>query len=227
MATALAPELKGEANAMIGPEAADRLDVTQPHLYTSHTWHAPFRELRENGGIYYCENGRFGPYWSISTYKPIVHIEALPKVFSSSWEVGGITVAVDQMLVVLEFHVADVQKPIAAHTEIDESGLDTGLDVDDPALVDVSDVVLETVTFDVQFLKDPILHDGNPTFLRLEDVDQHFLLHCSPLIAGECEDHRRIAGQMSTEGRANRFEAGLSAQGKNSRIAPCSPPIRQ
>ncbi len=80
---------------MIGPDVADRLDVTQPHLYTSHTWHGPFRELREGGGIYYCENGRFGPYWSISTYKPIVHVEALPKVFSSSWEVGGITVAGD------------------------------------------------------------------------------------------------------------------------------------
>ncbi len=102
MATALAPDLnagapviQGEMSDMRGPAECDRLDVTQPHLYTSHSWHAPFRELREAGGIYKCENGRFGPYWSITTYKPIVHIEALPKVFSSSWEVGGITVAGD------------------------------------------------------------------------------------------------------------------------------------
>ena len=95
MATALAPELKGDMGFVLGPDQADRLDVCQPHLYTEHSWHAPFRELRETGGIYYCENGRFGPYWSISGYKPIVHIEALPKVFSSSWEKGGITVAGD------------------------------------------------------------------------------------------------------------------------------------
>jgi cytochrome P450 len=102
MATALAPdlsagapELQGSMNDMRGPEECDRLDVTQPSLFTEYRWHEPFRQLREKGGIYYCENGRFGPYWSITTYKPIVHIEALPKVFSSSWEVGGITVAGD------------------------------------------------------------------------------------------------------------------------------------
>ena len=37
----------------------------------------------------------FGPYWSVSTYKPIVHIEALPKIFSSSWTYGGISIAFD------------------------------------------------------------------------------------------------------------------------------------
>jgi cytochrome P450 len=73
----------------------DPLDVTRVELYTTDTWQAPFRELRANHPIYRCENSQFGPYWSISTYKPIVHIEALPKIFSSSWEVGGITVAGD------------------------------------------------------------------------------------------------------------------------------------
>jgi cytochrome P450 len=70
-------------------------DVTRAELYSSDTWQEPFRELRANAPIYYCEDSKFGAYWSISTYKPIVHIEALPKVFSSSWEYGGITVAGD------------------------------------------------------------------------------------------------------------------------------------
>ena len=74
---------------------ADPLDVTRPSLYHDDTWHAPFRELRAKAPVYYCENSPFGAYWSISTYKPIVQIEALPKVFSSSWEYGGITVAGD------------------------------------------------------------------------------------------------------------------------------------
>jgi cytochrome P450 len=75
--------------------APDPLDVTRPSLYHDDTWHAPFRELRAKAPVYYCENSPFGSYWSVSTYKPIVHIEALPKIFSSSWEYGGITVAGD------------------------------------------------------------------------------------------------------------------------------------
>jgi cytochrome P450 len=76
-------------------ELADPLDVTQPDLYSEHRWHEPFRKLRAEHPIYYCKEGRFGPYWSISTYKPIQYIEALPKIFSSSWEKGGITVVGD------------------------------------------------------------------------------------------------------------------------------------
>ena len=93
MATAFqVPELKDNLDAPLGIDDADPLDVTQPELYAEHRWHDRFRTLRAEHPIYYCKDGRFGAYWSISTYKPIVHIEALPKIFSSSWELGGITV---------------------------------------------------------------------------------------------------------------------------------------
>ncbi|AYJ86362.1 cytochrome P450 [Sphingomonas paeninsulae] len=77
------------------PTAIDPLDVTRAELFRDHSWPEPFRRLRAEAPVYYCENSKFGPYWSVSTYKPIVHIEALPKIFSSSWEYGGITVAGD------------------------------------------------------------------------------------------------------------------------------------
>jgi len=70
----------------------DPLDVTRAELYADDIWHAPFAQLRKTAPIYKTEHSAFGPYWSISTYKPIVHIESLPKIFSSSWEYGGITV---------------------------------------------------------------------------------------------------------------------------------------
>jgi cytochrome P450 len=76
-------------------EAHDPRDVTRPWLYEQDIWQEPFRELRANAPVYFCESSPFGAYWSVSTYKPIVHIEALPKIFSSSWEYGGITVAGD------------------------------------------------------------------------------------------------------------------------------------
>jgi cytochrome P450 len=73
----------------------DPLDVTRAELYAEDRWQEPFRRLRAEAPVYKCEESKFGSYWSISTYKPIVHVEALPKIFSSSWEYGGITVAGD------------------------------------------------------------------------------------------------------------------------------------
>ena len=76
------------------PELAyDPFDVTRAELYSEDRWHEPFRKLRAEAPIHYVAESRFGAYWSVSTYKPIVQIESLPKIFSSSWEYGGITVA--------------------------------------------------------------------------------------------------------------------------------------
>lgn len=69
----------------------DPLDMSRAELYRDDTWHAPFRELREKAPLYYTEHSDFGPFWSVSTYKPIVQIESLPEIFSS--EAGGITIA--------------------------------------------------------------------------------------------------------------------------------------
>jgi cytochrome P450 len=73
----------------------DPYDVSRAELYVEDRWHEPFRKLRAEAPIHYVADSRFGPYWSVSTYKPIVNIEALPKIFSSSWEYGGISIAFD------------------------------------------------------------------------------------------------------------------------------------
>jgi len=77
------------------PAVADPFDVSRAELWSEDRWQQPMAQLRAESPIYYCEDSKFGPYWSVTTYKPIQHIEALPKVFSSSWEYGGITVAGD------------------------------------------------------------------------------------------------------------------------------------
>ena len=76
-------------------ETANPLDLSRAELWRNDVWQEPMRQLRAESPIYYCEDSKFGPYWSVTTYKPIQHIEALPKIFSSSWEYGGITVAGD------------------------------------------------------------------------------------------------------------------------------------
>jgi cytochrome P450 len=69
----------------------DPLDVSRAELYRDDTWHAPFARLRAEAPVYRCEHSAFGPYWSVSAYKPIVEVESLPDLYSS--EAGGITLA--------------------------------------------------------------------------------------------------------------------------------------
>ena len=68
------------------------IDVSRAELYEGEGWQEVFRKLRAEAPIQYVPVSDFGPYWSVSTYKPIIHIEALPKIFSSSWEYGGIAI---------------------------------------------------------------------------------------------------------------------------------------
>ena len=71
--------------------AVDSFDVSRAELYRDDTWHAPFAQLRAEAPVYRCEHSDYGPYWSVSTYKPIVEVESLPDIYSS--EAGGITLA--------------------------------------------------------------------------------------------------------------------------------------
>jgi cytochrome P450 len=41
---------------------------------------------------------RFGSYWNVTTLKAIQHVEALPDIYSSSFEHGGITLVDDEAL---------------------------------------------------------------------------------------------------------------------------------
>jgi cytochrome P450 len=67
------------------------IDVAQPELFAEDRWQEPFRTLREQAPVQFVPDSRLGPYWSVTTYKPIAQVEALPKIFSSSCEQGGIT----------------------------------------------------------------------------------------------------------------------------------------
>lgn len=75
------------------PDVPHPFDVSRAELWAEDRWQEPFRRLRAEAPVHYCPESKFGPYWSVSTYKPIQHIEALPKIFSSSWEYGGIVIA--------------------------------------------------------------------------------------------------------------------------------------
>src|SRR3546814_7291650 len=81
MATAAAPQ-----------PVTDRYDMSPAAIYSEDRWQEPFAEIRKAGGIVKCENSVHGPYWNIASHQAIQHVEALPDIYSSSWEYGGITI---------------------------------------------------------------------------------------------------------------------------------------
>ncbi|MCS6987212.1 MAG: cytochrome P450 [Sphingomonadaceae bacterium] len=51
-----------------------------------------FRILRAAGPVHYCPESGVGPYWSVVTHHHVMEVEGRPDVFSSRWDVGGITI---------------------------------------------------------------------------------------------------------------------------------------
>jgi cytochrome P450 len=67
------------------------LDPARPDRFANDTAHPVFTRLRAEAPIHRTENGVFGSYWSVSSYKDIVEIEALPLRYSSEMERGGVS----------------------------------------------------------------------------------------------------------------------------------------
>ncbi len=70
----------------------DQLDVSDPQLYHDDVWQPYFERLRRDDPIHYVADSPYGPYWAVTRYKDIIHLEVNHKVFSSSWELGGIRI---------------------------------------------------------------------------------------------------------------------------------------
>ncbi len=80
------------ANPDSRPHHPHKWDTSRSDIYFNHTWEPVFEEMRAAGPIHYIPESPFGPYWSVVGHKAIQHTEALPEIFSSSWEHGGITI---------------------------------------------------------------------------------------------------------------------------------------
>lgn len=73
-------------------DAGQAIDVTANDLYGEYRWPEVFAALRRVAPVHYCPDSFYGPYWSVTRHSDVMHVEALPEIFSSSWEHGGITV---------------------------------------------------------------------------------------------------------------------------------------
>jgi cytochrome P450 len=66
------------------------IDVSRPELFRSNTMWPYFERLRREAPVHYCAFSRVGPYWSVTKYKDIMHVETNHAIFSSDINFGGI-----------------------------------------------------------------------------------------------------------------------------------------
>ena len=66
------------------------IDVSRPELFRSNTMWPYFERLRREDPVHYCPQSRVGPYWSVTKYKDIMHVETNHAMFSSDVNLGGI-----------------------------------------------------------------------------------------------------------------------------------------
>ena len=69
----------------------DEVDPANPEYFVHDTVGHYFERLRRDDPVHKCESPYFGPYWSITKYADIMHVDTHHDVFSSDWTRGGIT----------------------------------------------------------------------------------------------------------------------------------------
>ena len=75
---------KGQATADPHSIPLDKIDVSDSELFEKDTHWGYFERLRKEDPVHYCAKSDFGPYWSITRYNDIVHVEKNPEIFSSA-----------------------------------------------------------------------------------------------------------------------------------------------
>ena len=71
----------------------DRVDISKGYLFEQDIVELWFERLRKESPVHLCHSKRYGPYWSVTTYRHIVEVEQHHEVFSSEMSLGGIALA--------------------------------------------------------------------------------------------------------------------------------------
>jgi len=63
--------------------ALDRIDVSQAELYEHDAQWGFFERLRREDPVHYCAESEYGPFWSVTKFNDIAHVEKNHQLFSS------------------------------------------------------------------------------------------------------------------------------------------------
>ena len=78
------PPSKGQAGADPYAIPLAKIDVSDSELYETDTHWGYFERLRREDPVHYCAQSDFGPFWSVTRYADVVHVEKNPEIFSSA-----------------------------------------------------------------------------------------------------------------------------------------------
>jgi cytochrome P450 len=70
----------------------DRIDVSNPELFERDTVGRYFARLRRESPVHYCAESAYGPYWSVTKYSDIMHVDTNHQIYSSEAGFGGIVI---------------------------------------------------------------------------------------------------------------------------------------
>jgi cytochrome P450 len=74
----------GQAGADPYSIPLEKIDVSDPELFETDTHWGYFERLRKEDPVHYCAESEFGPFWSVTRYDDIVHVEKNHQIYSSA-----------------------------------------------------------------------------------------------------------------------------------------------
>ena len=101
-----AAEIQAAARERAFAMPLEQIDPSDPELFLDDTVGHYFARLRRDDPVHHTPGGRFGPYWSITTYRDIMAVDTNHKVFSSDWTNGGISILERPMTERLQMFIA-------------------------------------------------------------------------------------------------------------------------
>ncbi len=75
---------KGQAGADPYSIPLDAIDPADSELFETDTLWGYFERLRKEDPVHYCAKSEFGPYWSVTRFDDVVHVEKNDEIFSSA-----------------------------------------------------------------------------------------------------------------------------------------------
>jgi cytochrome P450 len=75
---------KGQAGVDAHAIPLEKIDVSDSELFETDTHGGYFERLRKEDPVHHCAVSDFGPYWSVTRYHDIVHVEKNPEIYSSA-----------------------------------------------------------------------------------------------------------------------------------------------
>ena len=86
-----APELLAAARAEAANLPIEQIDPARIQYFADGVEGPYFERLRRDDPVHHAVSPWAGPYWSITRYQDIMHVDTHPAIFSSEWTYGGIT----------------------------------------------------------------------------------------------------------------------------------------